>query len=87
MKRKKLLKKLQSLLDGPHDARKKDIDKLQEVIRELKLKQKQFESGLDKAEDKDEQDKIHRKIEVIKLQLNKGAVLLAQLKGEDDDLD
>ena len=87
MRRKELLKKLQSLLDGSHDAREKDIDKLQEVIKELKHKHKQLEGDLGEAAGSKDKAKTRKKIEVIKLQLKKGTELLSQLKDKDGALD
>ena len=84
MTRKKLLKKLQSLLDKSDAANQQDIEKLHEVIKALKRKQKALELRLADAADYDEQQKILKKIEVLKLQRKKGAAVYRQLKGKDE---
>ena len=82
MTRKKLLKKLQSLLDKSDDARKQDIKKLHKVVKELKQKQKHLEHRLEDTEDEKERSKLSQNIEVVKLQRKKGVAVYRQLKGE-----
>jgi hypothetical protein len=83
MTRKKLLKQLQSLLGKSRDAKKKDIEKLHHVIKELKHKQKHLEDRLDKTKDEEDRHKILQNIEVIKLQREKGSALLEELRSRD----
>ena len=84
MTRKKLLKKLQSLLEKSDAANQQDIEKLHKVIKALKRKQKALELRVAHAEDHDEQQKILKDIEVLKLQRKKGAAVYRQLKGKDE---
>ncbi|KAA1191932.1 hypothetical protein F0M18_10420 [Pseudohalioglobus sediminis] len=85
MNRKKLLKKLQSLLDKPDGARKKDIKKLDKVVKELKQKQKRLEQRLEDTQDEKERSRLIKEIEVIKLQRRKGIDAHRHLKGEHID--
>jgi uncharacterized protein YycO len=80
MTRKKLLKKLQSLLDKSDDAKKQDIKKLHKVVKELKQKQKHLEQRLEDTEDEKERSKLQQNIEVIKLQRKKGVTVYRHLK-------
>lgn len=83
MTKKKLLRKLQSLMDISSDADQKEIEKLHKVVKQLKHKQKRLEHRLEDAAEEAEQRKIRQDIEVIKLQRKKGAALYRQLKGKD----
>lgn len=83
MTKKKLLKRLQYLLDKSSDADKKEIEKLHKVVKQLKHKQKRLEHRLEDATEETEQRKIRQDIDVIKLQRKKGAALYRQLKGKD----
>ena len=84
MTRKKLLKKLQSLLDKSDDAKKQDIKKLHKVVKELKQKQKHLEHRLDDTQDEKERSRLLKDIEVIQLQRKKGAAVYRRLKEERD---
>lgn len=83
MKREKLLRKLQFLLDKSSDADQKEIEKLHKVVKQLKHKQKDLEHRLEDVADEAEQRKLRQDIQVIRLQRKKGAALYRQLKGKD----
>ena len=82
MNRKKLLKKLQSLLDKSESAKKQDIKKLHKVVKELKQKQKRLEHRLEDTHEEKERSRIAKEIEVIKLQRKKGNEVYRHLKGK-----
>ncbi len=84
MKRKKLLHKLQVLLSEDDDHKKKDIDKLRKVIKQLHDKQKELEHKLEELPEGEEQSKVRKHIEVIRLQRQKGAAVYRELMGKDE---
>ena len=84
MTRKKLLRKLQNLLDNAGDADQKEIEKLHKIVKKLKHKQKSLQHSLEDATEEAEQRKLRQEIEVLKLQRKKGVALYRRLKGKDE---
>ena len=80
MKRKKLLKKLNTLLSMGEDADKEQIKKLHKVLKTLKEKQSTLQVKLDSAKGDHERRKIKQKIEVIQRQRKKGVEVYKALK-------
>ena len=83
MNKRKLLQKLQNLMDRSSDARDKDLKKLHKVVKELKHKQKSLKYRLEETSDPLERARLQKDIEVIELQRRKGVAVYRQLKGKD----
>jgi hypothetical protein len=80
MKRKKLLKKLNTLLGMGEKADKEQVKKLHKVLKILKEKQASLQVKLDCAESDEERRKIKQKIEVIQRQRKKGVAVYKAMK-------
>ena len=76
----KLLDKLNKLMGLDDKASKKEIKKLRKVLGDLKKKQVKLTEKLENAEGEHERLKLKQKIEVIKLQRQKGVELYQSLK-------
>ena len=76
----KLLDKLNKLMGLDDKASKKEIKKLRKVLGDLKKKQVKLTEKLENAEGEHERLKQKQKIEVIKLQRQKGVELYQSLK-------
>lgn len=80
MKREKLLEKLAKLTRPAERIKKKQVKKLREVLAELKEKEDKLREQLQQTAGKDEQRKIQQKIEVIRMQREKGVEVYRQQK-------
>ena len=86
MKTKKLLDRLHTLLNADQRAQLKQEDAIKELLEKLHKKERHFKENLALVKDKEQRDKLERKISVCHAQRKKGLELLKQLKapGESD---
>ena len=82
MKTKKLIGKLQDLLQRPPEETK--LKKLRKTIKALKEKQEQLEDRLKRTRDKHARQRLQQKIDVLHAQRRKGAETYRRLKASGD---
>lgn len=82
MKLKKILKKLIEFFDEDAQKQQQDLDALRDLLRELKLKDKELCAALEETQDADEIQKIKDQLNVISAQRSKGKTLLLKLRAE-----
>lgn len=83
MKTRKLLKRLQSLLDSELRAQEKQQEAIKSVLDDLREKEQHFRAKLEAAEDDEHREKYQRKIAVCHAQRSKGLEVLRELQGRD----
>jgi hypothetical protein len=80
MKRKKLLRKMKSLLSADRRAQLAKYDSLEKVLGELDAKESAFREKLDGEKDEEKRRELLRKLEVIEAQRTKGEKLRKELE-------
>ena len=85
MKIKKHLDKLSRLMGLGEDADREQIKKLRKVLKTLKSDQEKLQLKLAEAEGEHERRKLGQKLEVIRLQREKGVELYQTLKATRGD--
>lgn len=84
MKIKKHLDKLSRLLGQADDFDREQVKKLRKVLKALKSDQKKLQVKLAEAEGEHERRKLGHKLEVIRLQREKGVEVYRTLKASRD---
>jgi hypothetical protein len=85
MKRKKLLRKIKSLLNADQRAQIKKFDSLEKVLQKLESKEADFHEKLKQEKSKARREELHRKLEVIQAQRKKGVRLKTEIEKLRDD--
>lgn len=85
MKIKKHLDKLGRLLGQDDDVDRERVKKLRKVLKALKSDQEKLQIKLAEAEDEHERRKLSQKLEVIRLQREKGVDVYRSLKASRSD--
>jgi hypothetical protein len=80
MKRKKLLRKIKSLLNADQRAQIKKFDSLEKVLQKLEGKEANFHERLKQEKSKERREELLRKLEVIQAQRKKGVRLKAEIE-------
>lgn len=83
MKYHRLLKKIKEYLDIGDLKKEKQRDALKELLKEMSKKEKSLRQKLETENDKQEREKLNKRIAVLHAQREKGVKLLKSL-GEDD---
>ena len=84
MKRKKLLRKLKTLLSADKRAQIAKYDSLAKVLNNLEAREAKLREKLDSAEDDRKRREICRKLEVLEAQRKKGIKLKHELEALRD---
>ena len=85
MKIKKHLDKLNQLMGLGENVDREQIKKLRKVLKSLKSDQEKLQQKLAEAEGEHERRKLGQKLEVIRLQREKGVELYQTLKATRSD--
>jgi hypothetical protein len=85
MKIKKHLDKLSRLLGQDEDVDRERVKKLRKVLKALKSDQEKLQMKLAEAEGEQERRKLGQKLEVIRLQREKGVDVYRALKASRHD--
>ena len=80
MKRKKILRKLKTLLSADQRAQLAKYDSLERVLRNLEAKEAKLRERLQTEDDERKRREIHRKLEVSEAQRKKGLKLKGELE-------
>jgi TATA-binding protein-associated factor Taf7 len=83
MKTKKLISKLQSLLDSEKRESQRQQEALQALLEELEKKESKFRHKLANAETDKERETYLRKIAVVTAQCEKGRQALAEITNDE----
>lgn len=84
MKRKKLLKTLAEFLDWKARKLREHETELAAVLEELRLKEVALDEKLQKEKGKQRQQRLHKKLDIVKAQREKGLKALEAMKSEED---
>jgi hypothetical protein len=82
MKTKKILARLQGLLDSDQRAQARQADAIKEVLGKLRKKEQHFKEKLEQAENDEQREKFGRKLAVCHAQRKKGLEALKQIQSQ-----
>lgn len=85
MKMRKILEKVQDFLDADSRSQQQQKDSISEVLEKLKEKEKKLQNELEHSVDRQEKDKLERKIAVCHAQRKKGLAILKEMRSQPDD--
>ncbi len=80
MKTKKLVKRLQELLDSEQRTQNRQIEALEKVVEKLERKEQHFREKLSLAESEEQRLKFGGKIAICQAQREKGIAAIKELR-------
>lgn len=80
MKRKKLLRKLADYLDLDRRAMLEKRDKIKQILKQLKEKEKRLRQKVDEESDEEKKSRYHRELAILRAQRLKGINSLRELR-------
>ena len=80
MKTKKLLKKIEEILDAKKSKQREEKERLKEVLGKLKKRKQKLEEKLETVDKASERDRLRKDLAIIRVQRKKGLKTLKNLK-------
>lgn len=80
MKRKKLLRKLADYLDLDRRAMLEKRDKIKQILKQLKEKEKRLRQKTEEESDEEKKSRYHRELAILRAQRLKGINSLRELR-------